>query len=127
MYEITKTADFCAAHLLRGHPGLCGRLHGHNYRLEVVIRGRELDRLDMLVDFYALDEALRPILARVDHRNLNEIPPFDTVNPTAEAIAAWFHRKLRPVVSEISGGRASLAAVRLWETPDACVTYTEDP
>jgi len=126
MYEIGKRYDFCASHVLRGHPGPCGRLHGHNYRLEVRLAGETLDDLHMLLDFYELDAVVKPLIDAVDHRHLNDLPPFASVNPTAEAIAAWFHRELVPGIREASSGRARLCGIRLWETPDACVTFTEE-
>ncbi len=126
MFEITKTAEFAAAHSLRDYDGPCARNHGHNYRLELTVRGGVLDDQRMLIDFTALDRVLGPFLERVDHRNLNEVPPFTEVNPTAEAVAAWIHAELAREIGAASGGRARLTAVRLWETPDACVTYTPD-
>ncbi len=126
MFTIRKSVSFAAAHSLRDYDGPCARNHGHNYRVEVSVEGRELDSQKMLVDFVDLDAILAPLLERVDHRNLNEVPPFDEINPTAEAIAAWFHRELRSRVLEISGGRARLVEIRLWETPDAYVIVRDD-
>jgi 6-pyruvoyltetrahydropterin/6-carboxytetrahydropterin synthase len=127
MFEVQKSAEFSAAHSLRDYDGPCARNHGHNYRVEVVVRGRRLDDRRMIIDFHTIEEILAPVVRRVDHRNLNEIPPFDTVNPTAEAVAAWFFTELKAAVAERTGGGGYLAAVRLWETPDACVTYSEEP
>jgi 6-pyruvoyltetrahydropterin/6-carboxytetrahydropterin synthase len=125
MYEIQKCADFSAAHALRDYVGPCARNHGHNYRVEIVVRGETLDRQRLLIDFADLDRLLAPLVERLDHQNLNEIPPFDRVNPTAEAIAEWFYRGLVEPVARATGGRATLALVRLWETPEACVVYSE--
>jgi 6-pyruvoyltetrahydropterin/6-carboxytetrahydropterin synthase len=125
-FEILKSAEFAAAHALREYNGPCARNHGHNYKVEIVIQGRELDPQRMLIDFAALDRVFGPLIERLDHRNLNEMPPFDVVNPTAEAVARWFYEELRDKIPGLSGGRARLATVRLWETPEACVTYTED-
>jgi 6-pyruvoyltetrahydropterin/6-carboxytetrahydropterin synthase len=127
MFEIQKSATFSAAHSLRDYVGPCARNHGHNYRVEIVVRGEVLDPAEMLIDFEVLDRLLAPVVARLDHRNLNEVPPFDRVNPTAEAIAAWFFRQLAEPVKQATQERAFLAAIRLWETPDACVLYTEAP
>jgi 6-pyruvoyltetrahydropterin/6-carboxytetrahydropterin synthase len=124
MFSIMKSVSFSAAHSLRGYEGPCARNHGHNYRLEIVVQGRELNGQRLLVDFFELDRAVAPLLARVDHRNLNEVPPFDEVNPTAEAVAAWFFAELKGIVPAISGDRARLAELRLWETPDACAIVT---
>ncbi len=126
MYTIRKSVTFSAAHALRNYDGKCSRNHGHDYRVELIISARELDHRDLLIDYYDVDALLDPLLERVDHRNLNEIPPFDKVNPSAEAIAAWFFRELKDPVSRASNGRAHLAAVTLWETPDASATYTEE-
>jgi 6-pyruvoyltetrahydropterin/6-carboxytetrahydropterin synthase len=126
VFEIVKSAEFAAAHALRDYDGPCARNHGHNYKVEIVIRGERLDGQEMLIDFAHLDRVVAPLIERVDHRNLNDMPPFDRVNPTAEAVAAWFYREMRPRIAEVSGGRAALSAVRLWETPDSCVTYTEE-
>jgi 6-pyruvoyltetrahydropterin/6-carboxytetrahydropterin synthase len=126
MFEIRKSAEFAAAHLLREYDGPCSRNHGHNYKVELVVRGEKLDDQRMLMDFTHLERALAPLLARVDHQNLNELPPFDEVNPTAEAVAAWFYGELKRPIDQMSKGRAHLAAIRLWETSDSCVTYTED-
>lgn len=125
MFEITKTVTFSAAHALRDYDGPCARKHGHNYRLEVVVRGDRLDDQRMLMDFFHLHRVLDPLMAKVDHRDLNTVPPFDEVNPTAEAVAAWIFTELRGPIARESRDRAQLAAIRLWETPDACVTYTE--
>jgi 6-pyruvoyltetrahydropterin/6-carboxytetrahydropterin synthase len=126
MYEVQKSAEFSAAHTLRDYEGPCARNHGHNYRVEVVVRGEKLDPQRLLIDFADLDRILAPLVARLDHQNLNEIAPFDRVNPTAEAIAEWFYRGLVEPVTKATGGRARLGAVRLWETPDSWVVYSED-
>jgi len=126
MYEVQKSAEFSAAHTLRDYEGPCARNHGHNYRVEIVVRGSTLDSQRLLIDFADLDRILAPLVERLDHQNLNEIPPFDRVNPTAEAIAEWFYRGLVEPVANATGGRARLGAVRLWETPDSWVVYSED-
>lgn len=126
MFEIQKSAEFSAAHSLRDYDGPCARNHGHNYRVEILVRGESLDAQGMIIDFEDLDRMLAAVIERVDHRNLNEVPPFDVENPTAEVIAAWFFRELEDKVAEGTRGRGRLAAIRLWETPDACVTYSKE-
>ena len=76
-------------HLPDGHR--CKRLHGHNYRVEVVVRGR-LDRRGFVRDFAEIDAEVRPLLDLVDHRLLNEVEGLE--NPTAELIAAWFFERI---------------------------------
>ena len=125
MYVVRKSLEFSAAHALRDYEGPCARVHGHNYRVEVEVQGPELDGRELLVDFYDVDRCLAPLLAKVDHQLLNEIPPFTEVNPTAEAIAAWFYRELARTLGPLAPG-ARLAAVHLWETPDSCASYRGD-
>ena len=125
MFEIRKSSQFAAAHTLRGYEGPCSRNHGHNYKVEIVVRGEQLDDQQMILDCLEMDRILAPVIDKVDHRNLNEIPPFDSVNPTAEAIAAWFFRELKTTIAARTDGRGRLSAVNLWETPDFCVTYSE--
>jgi 6-pyruvoyltetrahydropterin/6-carboxytetrahydropterin synthase len=125
MFRVRKSLEFSAAHALRDYEGPCSRIHGHNYRVEVEVQGEELDGARLLIDFYEIDRMLRPLIGRLDHQFVNEIPPFDEINPTAEAMAAWFYREL----TEASRGRlrpgVRVAAVHLWETSDSCASYGE--
>jgi 6-pyruvoyltetrahydropterin/6-carboxytetrahydropterin synthase len=123
MYVIRKSLLFSAAHSLRDYDGPCARVHGHNYRVEVVVEGEETDDRELLIDFYDLDRLLQPLVDRLDHQLVNEIPPFTEVNPTAEAMAAWFYDSLAPRVAEATGNRARLSRVDLWETDDSCASY----
>lgn len=124
MFEVTKKAVFSAAHFLRGYNGACARLHGHNWTVEVTIRSAGLDRLGMVVDFMDLGRAVDELLEQLDHRNLNDIPPFDEVNPTSENLAAWFHQELTTRL-EKHGVRPHV--VRIWELPDCSAAYWKDP
>lgn len=121
-YRLTVFTDFAAAHSLRGYPGECSRLHGHNWKVEVEVEAAALDELGMGVDFKAIKQAARALAAELDHRNLNDIAPFDRVNPTAENIAAYFHRGLSEVLNT---ARVRVAAVTIWETETAGVKYSE--
>ncbi|HET6437916.1 MAG TPA: 6-carboxytetrahydropterin synthase QueD [Anaeromyxobacter sp.] len=104
---------FAAAHRLPRYEGPCFRLHGHNYRFFVGLEGEVDPATGMIVDFGAVKEAVQEhVLARVDHRNLNDV----LENPTAENIARWIFEVLEPRL----GG---LREVRLYEIPDSCVTY----
>ncbi len=98
-------------------------MHGHNWKVEVEAVATELDKIGMAIDFKVVKQAARELAARLDHRYLNEITPFDTVNPTAENIAAWFYRELGRM---LNSPRVRISAVTLWETERACVRYTEE-
>jgi 6-pyruvoyltetrahydropterin/6-carboxytetrahydropterin synthase len=127
MFEVLTSRTFSAAHALRDYDGPCARNHGHNYRVEVLVRAERLDDRRMVIDFYDLDRLLAPLVETVDHQDLNRVPPFDRINPTAEALAQWFFKGLEGPVADATDGRAYLAAIRLWETPDSCVVYSESP
>jgi len=122
-YNLKVVSDFAAAHALRDYPGDCRRLHGHNWKLEVEVVSSELDALGMVIDFKAIKQAARRVTDELDHRFLNEVPPFDQLNPTAENMAAYLYRRLS---EELNDGRVRVHAVTLWETERACVRYTEE-
>ena len=123
MYEISVRAAFEAAHFLAGYEGKCSRLHGHNWTVEAIVRGERLDRLGMLVDFSVLKSELKRILDLFDHRFLNELEFFETENPTAENLARKIFKRLS--MSEIFYGSVKLQAVKVYESPNSCVTYYE--
>ena len=87
-YTLKVLTDFSSAHTLRDYPGECSRLHGHNWKLEVEVTGRELDKIGMVLDFKTIRKHAKEVIADLDHHYLNDIQPFDTINPTAENIAA---------------------------------------
>ena len=122
-YKMKIVTDFAAAHLLRDYPGICSRLHGHNWKVEVEVTATKLDNIGMGMDFRDIKAATNKLIGALDHRNLNDIPPFDTVNPTAENISAYIFKGLS---EEINDERVLVNAVTLWETDRACVTYTEE-
>jgi len=98
-------------------------MHGHNWKVEVEVQADSLDKLGMVLDFKIIRQAARKVGDELDHQYINEIPPFDQLNPTAENIAAYFFRRL---AEELNDTRARVHAVTLWETERACVRYTEE-
>jgi len=95
MYKISVEDTFSAAHFLRNYKGKCERLHGHNWRVTLKIAGDALiPGQDMLIDFSEAKKYLSRALADLDHRNLNEVPPFDRINPSAENIARYVFEKI---------------------------------
>ena len=122
-YRMKIVTDFAAAHLLRGYPGVCSRLHGHNWQVDVEVTATELDEVGMGMDFRDIKAATRELIGALDHRNLNDIPPFDEINPTAENIAAYIYKGLS---NELNSERAQVSNVTIWETPRACVSYSEE-
>lgn len=125
MYTLKVEGAFEAAHQLPDYPGKCARLHGHNWVVEAVVKGRELDKLGMLVDFKTVKKALNNVLDCYDHRFLNELVPFNTgVNPTAENLARIIFTELED--NEVFTAEVQLAAVTVFESPKSSVTYTKD-
>lgn len=119
-YTLKVVTDFAAAHLLRDYPGECSRLHGHNWKVEVEVIATALDEVGMGLDFKAIKAAAKEIIAGPDHHHLNEIPPFDEINPTAENIAAYLYAELSRV---LNGARTRVGAVTLWKpNAPACAT-----
>ena len=126
MFELTVKAEFEAAHNINGYNGKCQRLHGHNWSVEALVEGYALDELGMLVDFKVLKTELNKVLEELDHRYLNELPFFskgENKNPTAENLARYIFEKLS--ASDIfTNPAAKLKAIRVYESPRSCVTYT---
>ena len=119
MFELTVKAEFSAAHCLRGYEGACERLHGHNYKVDVVLCGEQLNELGLLVDFKAVKAALADVLEPLDHRLLNDIEPFTTVNPTAENIAKQMCEEL----STRTPDGVAVKGVTVWESDRCGATY----
>jgi len=126
IYEISKDFLFSAAHQIRFHPGKCERLHGHNWRVRVHARAQALNKLGMVVDFADLQRVVAEIGGRFDHRNVNEVPPFDEVNTTAENLARHFYDEAGRLLREMEGGRVTVSKVEVWENEGSLAVYRED-
>ena len=124
MYEVTVTGSFSSAHRLREYEGNCEKLHGHNWRVEVTVAGKTVDRLGMLVDFRQAKRALRAILDELDHRYLNDLAPFARMNPTTENLARWIAGRMGS--SFPPAGGATVSRVTVWESEGCSATYTAD-
>lgn len=122
-YTLKVVTDFASAHTLREYPGKCSRMHGHNWKLEVEVAASALDEIGMGIDFGRIKEVARAMAERLDHQYLNDLAPFDRINPTAENIAGYFFKGLS---EQLNDARIRVHAVTLWETERACVRYTED-
>ena len=124
MFEVMIERHFSSAHQLRGYKGKCENLHGHNYKIEIYARGRELNNIGLLVDFVELKDAADEVVQYLDHRNINELPPFDVeLNPSAENLARYI---LERVASQVGDDRAQIYKVRCFETPTSVATYQVD-
>ena len=124
MYELTVKAEFEAAHKIKNYPGKCAQLHGHNWVVEAVAQGTQLNDLGILIDFKTLKSELKKVLDEFDHKYLNELEIFATKNPTAENLARIIFEKLS--TSEIFSDTNKLTAIKVYESPKSCVIYSPD-
>ena len=120
MFEISVEETFAAGHALRHYHGKCEKVHGHNYKVQVTIEGEALDETGLLVDFTELKRVLHSVVDRLDHEFLNDVPPFDKLNPSAENMARFFHEEMTRGIRS-SGVRVS--SVKLWETDTSTATF----
>jgi 6-pyruvoyltetrahydropterin/6-carboxytetrahydropterin synthase len=123
VYQISVEQHFDAAHFLRGYRGKCEALHGHSYRVVVRIESSGLDNIGLAYDFKELKQHLAEVISRFDHTCLNDVPPFDQINPSAENIAATIYKELKP---KLAGAPVSLSSIEVWESPQTGVIYTPD-
>ncbi len=122
MFEVSVEQTFAAGHALRNYKGRCENVHGHNFRVQVVIEGERLDETGLLVDFIDVKSAMRAIIDRLDHVFLNDIPPFDVKNPSAENIAEYFHQEMSRTLSATSVP-VRIREVKVWETDIQSASY----
>jgi 6-pyruvoyltetrahydropterin/6-carboxytetrahydropterin synthase len=120
MYEITVEKHFEAAHYLRGYQGKCENVHGHRYKVVVRISALKLNEIGLAYDFTDVKRHLKEILERYDHACLNDIPPFDEINPSAENIASTIYNELK---EKLPAAPVALTAVEAWESPEQGVAY----
>ena len=121
MFEVTIEETFSAGHALRNYRGKCENVHGHNYRCQVMVEGNELDDIGLLVDFVELKRVVHSVLDRLDHQWLNEYPPFDKLNPSAENIAWYICEKMQEGITQENP--VEVAEVKVWETDVQSATY----
>ena len=125
MFIVSVQAHYDSAHFLRHYKGKCERLHGHRYVVELALATNELDKSGIAFDFVDIKKNLRELADYLDHNNLNELEPFDTIEPSAENKAKYFYdemkRRLPPRMAE------AIVYARVWETPTQWAQYTERP
>ncbi len=120
MYEVEIITGFSAAHRLREYKGKCEHLHGHNYRVHVIARSESPGPGGMVIDFGDMKKAANEIMEKLDHAYLNDIPPFDVIEPSAENIAAHIFRELQIIIPECAD---MLHSVSVWESDTSRATY----
>lgn len=121
MFEVSVEETFAAGHSLRNYRGKCEKVHGHNYKVRVTLDGETLNEAGLLVDFVEVKQRLRTVIERLDHEFLNDIPPFDKLNPSAENMAKYFYDEVSRGLSAANGARVS--SIKIWETETSIATY----
>jgi 6-pyruvoyltetrahydropterin/6-carboxytetrahydropterin synthase len=124
MYEIEVTDHFSSAHRLREQGSACERMHGHNWFVTVTLRCGELDSIGLGIDFKVVKEILREVLGGLDHRDLNEVQPFDQINPSTENLARYVFERL---AERLSDAPVRMYKVRISEGPNTAATYIGEP
>lgn len=129
LWRLTVRDEFAAAHALRHYRGKCENPHGHNFAVELSVEGRELaPDTEILLDFATLKGALRATLAELDHRMLNETPPFDARNPSSENLARHIFRAVAERLAGSDDPQAAhvrLVSVSVSERASQTATYME--
>ncbi len=123
LWRLTIRGEFASAHALRHYQGKCESLHGHNYAVEMVVEGETLTHdTELVVDFTVLKKELRAELASIDHINLNEFPPFDSINPSSENLARYLYRRMQ---ERLAAMPVRMYSMTVGETSVQSATYME--
>jgi len=122
MYQVSIEGHFDAAHYLRDYGGKCENVHGHRFKVVVSLKAAKLNKVGLAYDFVELKRHLGEVLSRFDHTSLNEVPPFDKINPSSENIAVTIYDQIK---GHFSRG-VTLSYVEVWESPESCVTYSPE-
>jgi len=122
MYELMVETQFAAAHQLRGYKGKCENLHGHNWRVQVMVSAERLNEIGLGIDFHELKNITNDAISALDHSVLNDIFPFTEINPSSENIAKWLYDTIG---KKINGRNVSVSSITVWESETASATYYE--
>jgi len=122
MYELTIEGSFASAHQLRGYKGKCENLHGHNWRVELTVAGSELNEIGLLIDFHDLKRILKEVLDRLDHKNINDVKPFNRENPSSENIARFIALEIEILMNN-EAPDLQIASVTVWESATSRCRY----
>jgi 6-pyruvoyltetrahydropterin/6-carboxytetrahydropterin synthase len=122
MFEITVKGQFNSAHQIRDYGGKCEELHGHNWLVEARVTKPDVADDGMVIDFAVLKKQLNIILDDLDHKFINDLEPFKTINPTSENMARHIYQRLSDMIND---NDVKVSSVSVWETDTSCATYSE--
>ncbi|MBW2603125.1 MAG: 6-carboxytetrahydropterin synthase QueD [Deltaproteobacteria bacterium] len=121
MYELKVVTHFAAAHQLKMVDRKCENLHGHNWKIEICVAGKDLNKAGILVDFGELKKHVSVIMAKLDHKFLNELDDFnDNYPPSSENIAHYIAKNLQSMIDSVD---IKVTRITAWESENACATY----
>ncbi len=118
MFEVKIETHFSSAHHLLNYKGECENQHGHNWKVEVYVRGENLDKSNILIDFKVLKKKVNEIVNYLDHTDINTLPEFENVSPSSEIISKFLYEKIKLEIPNVS-------KVSVFETPTSCASYFE--
>ncbi|MEJ2544555.1 MAG: 6-carboxytetrahydropterin synthase QueD [Calditrichaceae bacterium] len=121
MYKLSALINFSSAHYLNAYKGDCARLHGHNWKVLVEVSSIKLDETGMAMDFKDLNDIAWKVIGKFDHQVINEVEPFNKINPTAENMARYFYRDIKHSLPI----NIKMEKIGLWETDNYLVEYSE--
>ena len=119
MFEVRVETNFSSAHYLLNYKGKCENMHGHNWKVEVALKGQKLDSSNILVDFKVLKACVNKVVDYLDHKDINELEEFKGVSPSSEIIAKYIYHEVKKEFENV-------ARVSVYETPTSCATYYEE-
>jgi 6-pyruvoyltetrahydropterin/6-carboxytetrahydropterin synthase len=123
MYRLMIKTSFAAAHNLINYQGDCENLHGHNWRVEVVVAAKELDKAGLGIDFKILKKQTNSLLDELDHKYLNDLTPFINDSPSSENISRYLYERLSET---LNNENITVEKINVWESENACASYSLD-
>ena len=123
MYRLMIKTSFAAAHNLINYQGDCENLHGHNWRVEVVVAAKELDKAGLGIDFKILKKQTNSLLDEMDHKYLNDLTPFKNDSPSSENISRYLFERLSET---LNNENITVEKINVWESENACASYSLD-
>lgn len=122
MFRLSIRTSFAAAHNLINYQGDCENLHGHNWKVDVAVTARDLDKSGLCIDFKVLKREAGAVVGELDHKYLNENPAFRDVSPSSEHIARYLYGRL---CERLNDGNVAVESVTVWESDNASASYYE--
>ena len=123
MYELKIVTQFAAAHRLENFNGKCESLHGHNWKVEVILGGQDLNGAGLLMDFGVVKARTKEVLEEIDHKYLNELAAFQDRNPSSENLASYLYERLGAILNRDG---VTVRRVNVWESDTSCASYYQD-